>query len=145
MRDFFFPLRQCCVHVLGTWILGVRLADSSGFERSGDCFRFDLCQLPPLPLFFGTVTLLTCVNEGCTFTQLVYHGSVFCWQGPFCLGNFPGEPENFHICPGCLVAQLELLGSVTWTDLGKSQAFLRCACLWFQPTGCRFPSGGLHL
>lgn len=29
-KGFLFSLRQCCMHVLGMWILGVRLADSSG-------------------------------------------------------------------------------------------------------------------
>lgn len=32
-EGFLFSLRQCCMRVLGMWILGVRLADSSGSMR----------------------------------------------------------------------------------------------------------------
>lgn len=38
-EGFLSSLSQCCVHGLGMQILGVTLADLSGSERSGDCFR----------------------------------------------------------------------------------------------------------
>lgn len=141
-EGFLSSLSQCCVRGVGMWILGVTLADLLGSERSRDCLTSVGFSFPSV---FGTVTPLNCMNEGYTFIQLVYHGSAFCWQRHFSLGSYPGESKNFHVCPGCLVDQLELLGSVIWTGPGKCQAFLYCSCLWLQPAGFWFPFGGLGL
>lgn len=135
-EGFLFSWRQCCVRVLGMRILGWGWQIPPA-PRVLWCLLMVWPPSPsPFPGLFGAVTieLHEWGIQGYTFAQLVYRGSVFCWQGHFCLGNFPGESENIHICPGYLVAQLELLGSVIWTDLGKCQAFPSCACLWFQPT-----------
>lgn len=68
-RGFFFPLRQCCVHVLGMGIFVVRLA---GFGKG-------------LVAASGLSSVSSCSPSGfwhCGSVELhqgIYHGSVFWW------------------------------------------------------------------
>lgn len=135
-HEGFLPsLRQCCVHVLGMGVFGVRLA---GFGR-GLVAASELCQLLlslwPLVLWLCGTAIVRDAPSPKESTMEVQFGD-------FCVGIFSCGSENFHIFRGCLVAQLKLLSIMTWTELGKSQAVPCCACLRIQPTGFWFPSGG---
>lgn len=143
-EGFMFSLKQCCFHMLGVWILGVRLAGLAGSERSGDCFRFDVRHL---------------------FLSLPFLAVWFYW--PAWMRDSPSSSESaMELCfadrdtsvseifqvnqriPAFVkdaIRQLELFGSVVWTELGEPQVFLCCTCWWFQPMGFWFLSGGLHL
>lgn len=105
------------------------------WEGSGDCFSSEFCQLL---LSLWVLVLCLCRTAPKESTMGVHFGD-------FRVGTFSGGSENLHIFLGCLVAQLKLLNSMIWTELGKSQAFPCCACLRFQLTGSWFPSGASPL